>query len=371
MPVSSKILKSLFGKSDNVAESVAKGSGLDSLHIPEEDVSRMITELGDSHGGFVPQDVEFNLDVDAGGGFGSADDVAKFSVTPAAYWKGYLGGDLFEPFRQRLLDRNQPGDPKALFYSKPSYGLEDTLNNPVDVFVSPTNKFDGGGAAGQYNQETNQLFTNFEDLEGTQNVLGHEITHALGHDNRLIPTEDFEYVTKYDPVLGIDEKIVPPPAFLEHMRRHDFSGADSFEEQANTMLSRYLADRGPHADNQLAAIMSKGPEFEEFMFELKQQAKLAYGEDFGLDEATNDKMIDFLLSEDVIDADTGELFADPDALIGGIKGDEVQGFELNKHRLQTMWDYASPEQKEIIRNGLHRAGAVGGAAVLGGLTDDE
>ena len=367
MPISSKILKSLAGSADNSV--VSAKSVLDDLKIPEKEVADLVNLIGGEHGGFVPQDVEFNLNVDAGGGFGSADDVVKFSVTPEEYWKGYLGGDLFAPFRKRLLERNQPGDPKALFFNKPSHTLENTLTEPVDVFMSPTNRFKGGGAAGVANTDSRQLYMNMGALDGEQNVLGHEITHALGHDRNLLPTEDIEIRSSYDPVLGTQESQIIPADWGKHMRRHSFYAPLNEAEKADTMLQRYL-DNTTIPDNQLAAIMSEGPELEEFLFELKQQSKLVYGDDFGIDEAANDEMIDILLNEPPVIPEHPDDLIDPTAVTGGIEGDAVQGFEINKQRFQTMWELATPEQREIMRNGLHRAGAIGGAAVLGGLTDD-
>ena len=114
-------------------------------------------------------------------------------------------------------------------------------------------------------------------------------------------------------------------------------------------------------------------EFEAFILELKQQAKVAYGEDFGIDEVANSQMINRIL-DDPLDPQVrnGRVeYSDPNVAIGPRAGQPMQGFELNRSRLKVLWNYASPEQKEVIRNGLHRAGAVGGAAVLGGLTDDE
>lgn len=378
MPVSSKILKSLFGKSDNLAESA--GKNLNSMRAsPEEeaaflgqfagqfvdDADAMVDDIGTTRG-FVPRDVQYDVPIDVSPSFGSADDAAKFSVTPAELWEGYLGGDLFKSFRERLLDRNQPGDPNALIYNKSEYGLNDSLDAPVEVFISPGNQFRGGDAAGTYSKANNQVYMNAETLDGPQDVFVHEVGgHGLEHDERLLPQVMELIPERYNPETSDWDPpdFFPTPEgrpYLDHQATHNFS-----LDPDNSMVNRYLADVDAgrlHRDNQLGAIMSNASEFENFILELKQQAKVAYGEDFGIDEAANSQMINRIL-DDFSDVDA-------DAVAGGRVGEPVQGFAINKGRLQVLWAYASPEQKEVIRNGLHRAGAVGGAAVLGGLMDD-
>ena len=378
MPVSSKILKSLFGKSDDLAESA--GKHLDSMRAsPEEeaaflgqfagefvdDADAMVDDIGTTRG-FVPQDVQYDVPVDVSPSFGSADDAAKFSVTPAELWEGYLGGDLFKSFRERLLDRNQPGDPNALIYNRSVYGLNDSFDAPVEVFISPGNQFRGGDAAGTYSKANNQVYMNAENLDGPSDTFGHEVKgHGLAHDERLLPALRELIPGEYDSAIGwLPDDFRPTPEgrkYLDHQATHNFS-----LDPDNSMVNRYVDDIQAgrlQNDGQLGAIMSNASEFENFLLELKQQAKVAYGEDFGIDEAANSQMINRLLDDDVVDVD-------PDAVAGGMVGEPVQGFEINKNRLQVLWNYASPEQKEVIRNGLHRAGAVGGAAVLGGLMDD-
>lgn len=383
----SKLLARLFGKSDDVAEAASKN--LNSMRAsPEEeaaflgqfagefvdDADAMVDELGEARG-FVPQDVQYDVPIDVNPSFGSADDAAKFSVTPAELWEGYLGGDLFAPFRKRLLDRNKPGDPNALIYNSSEYGLKDSFDEPVEVFISPGNQFRGGDAAGTYSKSDNQVYLNAESLDGPQDVFTHEVGgHGLEHDERLLPEIREMIPGEYDPAIGWLPDDWAPTAegrkYLDHQAKHTFS-----LDPDDSMVKRYLADmdaRGAVPDRQLGAIMSNASEFENFLLELKQQGKLAYGEDFGIDEAANDRMIQRMLSDPLDPQPTshGVEYSDPDIMIGDRAGQPMQGFELNRSRLQALWDYANPRQKEVIRNGLHRAGAVGGAAVLGGLTDD-
>lgn len=385
----SKLLASLFGKADDVAE--AAGKNLNSMRAsPEEeaaflgqfagefvdDADAMVDELGEARG-FVPQDVGRDVELDTPMGY--SDDLASFDVTPAEVWRGYLGDeDLFKSFRERLLDRNQPGDQDALIYNSSEYGLKDSFDAPVEVFVSPGNQLNGGDAAGTYSKAENRVFMNADVLDGRQDVFTHEVGgHGLMHDQRFMPPERMMEMKPEQ--YNLETRDWDPPEFaptpegykyLDHQAEQHFS-----LDRDNRMDSRYLADmdaRGAVPDNQLVAIMSNPLEFENFLLELKQQGKLAYGEDFGIDEAANDRMIQRMLSDPLDPQPTsyGVEYSDPDIMIGDRAGQPMQGFELNRSRLQALWNYANPQQKEVIRNGLHRAGAVGGAAVLGGLTDD-
>ena len=384
MPISSKILRSLFGSADNLAplkrsipdspKSFDSHKSISSTRAtPEEEAAyaaqyvdefvddgEMVKGIAETRG-FQPENVQY--DVEANTLMGDADDATKFEVTPAELWQGYLGGDLFEPFRKRLLERNQPGDPNALFYNNGVMDIDEAFDKPVDVFISPGNQFDDSIAHGMFNPALDEVYMNAKHLDGVQDTFTHETGGHPFHKDALI-AGDGQFVAVRDPDTGmvLADEWHPSPEHSLHDMRHNFS-FDPNQRMADSYIS-HVESVGGDVDSQLAAIMSNPRELENFLFEIKQQGKLAYGEDFGVDKATNDRFIEKVLSDPV---DTVER----EALIGPRPGQRMQGFELNKYRFKTLWSFSSPEQKQVIRNALHRAGAVGGAAVLGGLTDDE
>lgn len=370
MPVSSKILKSLFGKSDNLAE--AAGKHLNNMRAsPEEEAAFLaqfapdvdVVEEFSAARNIDPENVSYGNTVDAGSRYGSADDVVSFELTPAEFWESYFGDrGLSSAFMERLISRNKPTDPNSAFFQTDLHPFEDSFERPVRFNISESNQFDGGGASGWYDGGKHEITMNANELpeirgaDGSPDTAVHEITHATKdqaeHFLGQTPEESARWYEYNKRNNLIDYSKPPEPG--------------GFEDR----IARTVALNGDRQLGAIAGLEGTGTtELTNFLLELKQQGKLAYGEDFGVDKSTNRRLIDRIIQDDVKFDDDFE-YVDPEIVIGDRSGEILNGFERNKERFLQLWRNASPEQKLLMENIMHRAGAVGGAAVLGGLMDD-